>query len=219
MADSITETKPGLTSVKGLTSDGKVSSSPKAYTQEEVDGLIATRHSKLDSTIAGQGKTIAQLQAQLNANATAMKKWQEEQEAAEVESIKDNPDLMDIHKTRKQLREEKAQLEADRLTHAEELQQAQEVRKEIDCFEIASEYQCDASKLKDLCDIAKVSGRTDIERVASTMGTKKAPDQTNTVVIPTVDSGITTGAGDSLESLSPKERIEERNRRLLAGKK
>lgn len=113
--------------------------------------------------------------------------------------------------TERKLKAERLALDTDRLALEEEYKPDRETRFEITVWNIASEFtDGDPAMLKDLCGILEVKSDEQIRKAAETIWSRKEPgDETLNPY-----SGVTSGGGDNLGSLSPKDRLREVQRRL-----
>ena len=177
---------------------------------------------------------VEQLQADAEDATTAREESEDhisklEGDIKRLEGDDDDPDR--ISKLRKELRAEretarqgardekkanaelKRTLEAEREEWAGTVAEAQAAKFEVDVFEIAEEYVDESGKdikperLKALCEKAGQKKREEIEALADVLWTKKGKEKKKEPVL-VGDSGVTSGGGLDISSLSPKEKID-----------
>lgn len=127
---------------------------------------------------------------------------------------KDDPEKFDIAKElklaredRKQLRTDRQALEAEKVTHGEQVKLATDTLREISIWEIATEYEAsDPVKLKDLCETFTATSEEQIRKVADTLWGKKAEAKSGVVKL---YSGQSSGGSEDFTGLSPREKIQK----------
>jgi len=168
---------------------------PQTYTQDQLSAAVQNALIK-----AGRDAKSFELKGQsLTEREAKVKAWEEQQERAQLEAIKNNPEALDLHKQRKTLREERATLEKEKLEHAEEIRIARETKREIAIWEIAQKHNADPVKLKEL----NVEDMGQLEKIAEALGKPQEPKEPSQHI----DSGLTTGAKKSLSSLTADEKL------------
>jgi len=218
--DETTKTDQGTPQVIGQSSGGEKGSTStsetETYTKEQVEKLISDK-----LAAAGRNaKTLIQQEKQLKAREQAIKDvesqiadWQKEREAEELEKARDNPELLNLFQTKKQLREEKARLaeekaqfQADKASVQELIDSSKELQREIDIWEIAGD-KVDPVGLKELCDKLGAQTEEQIRTIADMFQPVVTPKGETEGKKPLkADSGVTVGAGEKSEEQRLKER-------------
>jgi len=156
----------------------------KTYSTEEVEAIAhAIRSDAGRERVAIEKERdslkaeVAKITADLEDNATEIEKLQ-----GNLDNMSsDDPEKFDLAKElkaareeRKQLRADKASLETEKRSHADELKLASDTLREIAIFDIATEYQnANPEKLKTLCETFNASSQEQIRKVADTLWLKK----------------------------------------------
>lgn len=145
------------------------STTPKTYTEEEVEKKFSEQRSVLDKKVAvlekaaeRSKKAIEAADARAKDAEDAMTRAAEEREKSELVSIGDNADALSIFHGKRSIREgqetlrqEKADLARDRAQHEEDIKELKELKAFRSATEIASkpEYKdVEASQLVELSD-------------------------------------------------------------------
>jgi len=176
---------------------------PQTYTQDQLSAAVQNALIK-----AGRDAKSFELKGQsLTERETKLKAWEEQQEHAQLEAIKNNPEALDLHKQKKTLKEERAALEKEKLEHAEEIRIARETKREIEIWEVAQAKGVDPVKLKTLSTKFNIEGKERLEELAGEVisGKPQEPKEPSQHI----DSGMTTGAKKSLSSLTADEKLQK----------
>jgi len=185
----------------------------QTYTKEQVDRAI-----QLDRMERGRDWKVLEterdsLKSQLRTKENELSNIGEEREELQKQiddlSSKD-PEVFNLMKKDKELRDKERKLKTDaqtldveKQTYSERFKKAETFERDVRIQEIADGYEGgDFSKLKDLCDSIEVKTDEQIMKVAETLWDKK-------VVEPPVKpySGMTSGGTIDLSALSPDEKI------------
>lgn len=172
----------------------------ETLTKEQAEKLANERHSKLDKRIAELERETKQQATQTTA-AEARARTAEESllnaqrraDEAERQGIGESPDAISLFEAKlanrqaqAALAKERAALDAERATHAEEIQEARTYRTTKLADEVASEYGVDSSLLTSLTD----GTREKMEKLAKVLPKKEAGDnKPNLTKPPAPDSG------------------------------
>ena len=203
---------------KGQPSPSKESSpstpTPKVFSEEQVDKLIADRHSTLDKRVIALEKDLDRAQATVEKKESELATITQDKAKLRIELdelAQDDPDKQKVLKKlatldelekateakNQTLKADREALEADKQTHQEEIKLASDTLREISIWEIASEYEGgDPVKLKELCDKFAVSSKEQIKVAADTIWAKKPKDGTPPI---TTDSSLPGGGGEKTE--------------------
>jgi chromosome segregation ATPase len=149
---------------------------PKTYTEEEVN----RRHSTLDKTIAVLTKERDQAKQDLEATNSRLDELQRRIDEAEEEGVRAKPEAHDIWKQRKELRDlknqleaEKRQLDKDTADHQDALRQIEEMKAESSISKIASSKGVDPELLKAKCKKLGLTTEDQITEMADTLASIK----------------------------------------------
>ena len=178
---------------------------PQTYTQEQVDKAVQSSLTKAGrdaKTLETQRTELTQQAEAIEATKTEIERTKQEQEAAFMESIKNNPDAVDWATMKKGLSEKEKALKAQEATFAKKqaeydgkIKAAEEAQKEINIFSVASAKKVDSMRLKTLSDKFGITDKEKLEELAdeiiASVGT------TNPTIEP--DPGTTKG-GSSMPS-------------------
>lgn len=177
---------------------------PKIYTQKQADALVHAVKSESGREKASLEKQVTELTGKLKAKDDEISDVNEEIKKLEdrVDGLtKDDPEKFEAVKELRAAREERRQLKTDRrtledekTTHAEQVKVANETMREINIWEISSEFQdADPVKLKGLCDSVGVNSVEQIRQVAETIWAKKEGTPEPKAEAPKVYSGESEG--------------------------
>ena len=186
----------------------------QTFTKEEVDKLIASRHSALDKKIAELTKRVSATQAEVAAankradEATAALTRKEKEEwDAKLAAAQGDPDLMAKLNLERSLKDREAAIkakEADIDARIAEFESDFEALNEAGRIEYAAEL---ADELGISKEVILAAGDTEpgkmketAERLAKALKPVSKPSMK-------ADSGVGLGVGVNLEGMSPKEKI------------
>jgi len=179
----------------------------KTYTKKELDDAVSktgitwgVKVKELETTISNLNSKIADTESTLS------------------ELTSKDPEKADVAKYLKDLKEQRRQLDAEKLTWNEQVKKAQDAEYATTVTLIAAEYeQNDPEKLIKLAKKANAKTNTEIREIASDMGwtpvTKTVPDETKPIP-PKVDSGQSGGNGVDTSQMSAKQKIEHGLKKL-----
>ncbi len=190
----------------------------KTYTQEEVDKITANvgRQVRAELQTVTQERDALKNQIAQKETEIASVKEQIESLTAEIDDLsKDDLDKTELVKLR---REAKAKL-ATQIAQDTELRKrevaVQKFERDRLIFEIATTYttasgeDADPDALVKAADKFKVSDRAGLESLAEEKGWKLKTNTEPATTEPSApDSGRSSGGGDDLSKLSPREKIE-----------
>ena len=154
----------------------------------------------------------SKLEGELTQTREQMSAIQRRIDEAEEEEAKGSPESLKLYQRKKQLqeretsqRDERRQLEKEKLEHAEELQAAREGRMESTIISAAVDAHVDIEKLKDKVKIYGLTTKEQIEDMAQTLAPIASDNGDVKKKIPQGDSGVTIGGGggDSLKQRYP----------------
>jgi len=214
--------KAGLTSVgdaEGTSKDTTPENLTREQAQKMVSDALAEQGRKLKAAKleAEQYKTAhSKLEGELNQTREQMAAIQRRIDEAEEEEAKGSPESLKLYQSKKRLqemearlRDEKRQMEKDKLEHAEELRAAQESKVEMAIISAAIEAHVDIEKLKGKVKMYGLTTREQIDDMAQTLASGAGVSGDNgKKIIPKGDSGVTIGGGSGLGELPPKERLK-----------
>jgi len=190
-------------SLNGDTSgDAGGNTSSETYTKAQLDEAVVKARS---DALAKAGRDAKALEAREVSIAEQEKKhqqWQREQEEAEAEKYRDDPEGMKSLQEKRRQKQEREALDADKAAHAEKLTRADELELEVNVWKAAQSKGIDASELKDVCAELGLKTEAQINRQAEIMGKAAKPDTLK------VDSNRGIGGRD-LSNLSPDDKIAE----------
>ena len=166
MIDETENLKDALQPVAGQPSEGQkgtLSQPPKTYTEAEVQKTISdalSRAGRDAKTLDALKKQAESEKAEAGRQVVELKEWQERRDQEELERVRNDPDLLRAYQDKQSLRreqdkikQEKLQLEREKLEHREALEAMKRFRKEQAASQIASRYEgVDADTLLDLTD-------------------------------------------------------------------
>lgn len=195
--DTSGATQDTSTGTKG-TSGGE----PETLTREQAQ----KQTSDALSAAGRDAKSLVAREEAIKAEQAKITQWQKERDDAELESLGDDPEGRKLFQKRqalrdkeKQLGDDRATLEKEKLEHKAKIEAAEGTEREIVIWEVAQKQGVDASKLKELSTELNLQTKEQIERVAKEMGAGKAK--------PTIkpDSGVTTGGDKDLSGMSSRQ--------------
>jgi hypothetical protein len=175
---------------------------PEMFTRSQLDEAAQKEVSNALSKAGRDAKTLALKAKDLDIREQAIKEAEARREAEALEAVRDDPDQLKAYQDKKSLREERkriteerANLERDKLQHAEEIKAAAESQLEIKIWDIAKETGADAAELKDTLAELGIQNPTEeqIKAAAKRMGGTKTPLK--------VDSGKTRGGVRSFKQI------------------
>jgi chromosome segregation ATPase len=186
----------------------------KRFTQQEVDALVASRHSTLDKEIDKLTKQLGKTTVattELQALRTTIKKLQEEKDELELSTANDNPDLQAIIKKRRELNEREQTL-SDRETDIDariaefeaDIEHANEIGKKEVASELAVEFKVDAETILQFPSDTPEQMRDIAKKLANIAKGTGTPALVGTGVKP--ESGLGGGAGGVSEEDHLKRR-------------
>jgi len=223
--DDPKETNQGeLQQKAGQTSQGAEGTSkdtpPENLTRADYQKMLSDEKAKIGrelkaaKTEAEQYKSAhSKLEGELNQTREQMSAIQRRIDEAEEEEAKGSPESLRNYQRKKllqeqetRLRDERRQIDKEKLEHAEELQAAREGRMESTIISAAVDAHVDIEKLKDKVKIYGLTTKEQIEDMAQTLATSGTPTEDNgKKKIPQGDSGVTIGGGtdDGLKQRYP----------------
>lgn len=152
------------------------STSPKTFTEAQVQKAVNDALAKAGrdaKSFEAREKTIKEAQAKAD-------EWQRQQDEAEAEKHRDNPDGLKALRTKQELKKaqdalKKAQddFEAEKASHAEKLTRAEETELELSVWKAAQAKGIDAGKLKEKCLKFGLKTEEQITDMAETMSDGK----------------------------------------------
>lgn len=191
---------------------------PKTLTIDEAERLA-----QLARMDAGRERKEMEVErdsvkAQLKVKNTELEEIVAEREKLKTEIddlTSDDPKKFDIIKRDTDLRERERKLktdttslEADKQAHGEEVKLAKDTLREVFIWETATKYEGgDPVKLKELCETFGATTAEQIVKVAEALWPKKDKELGTPPLKPF--SGRTSGGGIDVDSLSPREKIDE----------
>ena len=175
-------------------------------------------------TFKSQAEQAAKDKTEATETLEATKQSVADLEADLEQAMDSNPDAAEVQKIKKELRVEKAKLQADlkaekeaataekeaarkdREEWAATVSEAQAMKFEVDVFEVAEEYEGgDPERLKKLAEAAGKSKRDEIQGLAEVIWSKKAgEDKANEANLIT-DSGTTNGGTTRTKAMIQKD--------------
>jgi len=225
--DKTEEARQGTPQATGQPSAGGTGSTPtgtpRTYTEIEAQKMVSDalavkgrEHKTALDAITKERDTFKTQVEGINTELASLKESSGELEQAIEQLSGNDPEkkklvalLKENSETARTLKAAKLELEADKLTHAEEIKMAKDTILETDAWDIASEYEGgDATKLKALAIKAKTTSKEDIAEIAATIWTKKASAEKTSMLSGAPDSGATSGDGIDYDKLKPGEKIE-----------
>ena len=200
----------------------------RIYRQSEVDALLGragTRiQAKLDvvtaerDTLKAQSETLTAEITEARESVASLTK--------DIEALsEDDPDKHALLKLRKDKEAELRTLKTERAELSESRKEITQWKRDQLVYTVADEFttanntSVDLDSFKVAADKLKLSGREELETLAETMGFKPKSEITEEPpkepALPMkVLSGVTSGGGDNIGNLSPKDRWKEADRRL-----
>ncbi len=226
--DETNKTNEGTPQTTGQSSQGgsgntPTKETPRTYTETEAQKMVSDalaakgrEHKTALDAITKERDTFKTQIDSITGELESLKSEREELEASVDQLSVNDPDkkkltaaLKENAEAARKLKADRLDLEADKQTHAEEVQMAKETRLEADCWEVAGEYEGgDAVKLKTLATLAKTTTREEVTALAATIWAKKA--STEKVLSGAPDSGATSGGSGIMDynKLTPEEKID-----------
>jgi hypothetical protein len=222
-------TKPA--EVKGQDSQDKANLSneeTKVYTRDEVEALIAKRHSKLDSRINALDKQLKQTGNTAAENAELRKQIADlakRHEDAELDRFKDDPEMydlkkkeLDISRREQSLSAKQAEVDAWMEENKTILDRLHQFDMLVTASELAKEYEIDPTDLLELGASTPEQMKKHAEYLAKKLkGTLSAGEKPAGKAVEKStekpkgmkpDSAVGVGAGADLSHLSPVEKIK-----------
>ena len=207
----------GLTSqgTKAATSQDNI---PETLTREEFQRRLSDEKAKMGRELKtakteAESYKIAQskLESELNETRERMNEVQRRIDEAEEEEARGSPDSLKLYQRQKQLRadearlkDERRQLEKERIENASELAMAREGRAEMAVISAAVEYHVDIGKLKEKCQRFNLTTEEQISEMAETLAEQVQTGENSKKKIPQGNSGATIGGGsDILKEMYP----------------
>lgn len=196
----------------------------KLYTQADLDAMVHAAKSEAGRKAKEVERERDNLKTQLSAKEGEIEDIQFERETLQkqIEDLSsDDPKKFDLIQKDKQLRDEqrslkagKQALEADKQAHQEDIRIATETMREINIWDVASEYEGgDAVRLKALADTMEKNSLEEIRGVAEILwkpkGTKPKGEEPGGKQAPLKPySGHTDGGQLDFSKLTPSEKLQ-----------
>jgi hypothetical protein len=189
------------------TANAGTPATPKTYTEEDINKAV-------QAALTKAGRTAAK-ERDIEAREAKLKEAEEAREAAELESVKNDPSKLDVLKEKQRIRKERAELEqakalleAEKTQHAERLTKAEQFERQQSITVIATEFKGDAKILTAKADELGITDPARIKALAKTLWPGVVvPANTQNPNPAIVFNGVTNGGGVDTSKLSPMGKI------------
>jgi len=209
MQDGTQNPEDSLQQIAGLASTGDedTSATAKTYSEDEVKKMLSDekaaagrKHAELAKQVSSLNTERGTLQNELKGTRSQLDEIQGRIDASEVDSARDNPEMMRLYQQRRDLRAKEQGLQAERAKVDSERAELDKQRGEFQEWqqkrmldEVSKEYGVPVDTLANL----GLTDREALERVAQALKSQ-APAGSTQSTTSVADSGISVGGGEAL---------------------
>ena len=186
---------------------------PQTYTKQQMDKAVSDALSQAGrdaKALETQRNELTQQAEAIETTKQEIEKYRQDQDAAFMEAVKNNPDAVnwaeknkELQAKEKELKKQLADFNKTKLEYDAQIKAAQETQKEINIFSVASEKKVDPQRLKTLSDKFGITDKDKLAELADEIASKGGTSTQDVHI----DSGMTKGApGEKSEEQRLKDR-------------